>query len=123
MPNFYAFFLVFIGGGCGSVLRFGIGFAMQPIQLRFPWATLLANVTACFVIGVLTGLTLNGSISDQRRLLLATGFCGGLSTFSTFTAETWRLFYEGQSWEAFGNIVLSLTLCFGCLLLGLKITA
>lgn len=96
---------------------------MRPLMLRFPASTLIANMIACLVIGILTGLAQHGRISDQQRLLFATGFCGGLSTFSTFTAETWQLSNRGLPWDALGNIVLNLTLCFSCLLLGLKISA
>jgi CrcB protein len=123
MTNLFSFLLVFLGGGLGSICRFGIGLAMQPFQLRFPYATLLANGIACFVIGILTALTMNNALSNPQRWLLATGFCGGLSTFSTFTAETWQLIESGQTFSAVANLFLSLLLCFGCLLLGLKIAA
>ncbi len=123
MAQFYSFFLVFLGGGLGSMCRFGIGLAIQPLQGRFPYATLLANSIACLIIGVLTGLAMQQAINQQQRLLLATGFCGGMSTFSTFTAETWQLIQAGQWLAASANLFLSLFLCFGCLLLGLKIAA
>lgn len=112
--------LVFLGGGFGSICRYGLILLLQPWQPRFPWATLLANALACLALGALLGWQQHGLLSDQRRLLLATGFCGGFSTFSTFTADGWRLFQQGQATMAVVNIVLSLTLCFGCLLLGWK---
>lgn len=117
------FFLVFLGGGLGSICRYGIGLALQPQSLKFPWATLLANGLACLVLGAVLGLHLHGNISDQRKLLLATGFCGGFSTFSTFTAETWQCFQNGQYAAALANVAGSLTVCFVCLLLGIKLTA
>ena len=117
------FFLVFIGGGLGSICRFGIGLAIQPLLPKFPWATLLANGLACLVLGLVLGLQFQGNLSDERRLLLATGFCGGFSTFSTFTAETWGCFQNGQYGTAAANIAGSLTVCFVCLLLGIKLTA
>jgi len=115
--------IVFAGGGLGSVCRWGIGVALLPLQPRFPWATLLANALACLILGALVGQQMNGGLSDQRRLLLTTGFCGGFSTFSTFTAETWQLWNSGQSTAMMLNLFGSLVVCFGCLLLGIKLTS
>ncbi|MCC6413487.1 MAG: fluoride efflux transporter CrcB [Saprospiraceae bacterium] len=116
------FLLVFLGGGLGSVCRYALGLLLQPHTARFPWATLAANGLACLILGVLTGLSLQGKLSDQQRLLFATGFCGGFSTFSTFTNETWGLWQNGQPEEALLNVTLSLAVCFLCLLLGIKIS-
>jgi CrcB protein len=123
MSNLYAFLLVFLGGGIGSLCRYALGLLLQPHTARFPWATLAANGLACLVLGVLTGLSMHGKLNDQHRLLFATGFCGGFSTFSTFTNETWGLWQNGQPEEALLNVVLSLTVCFLCLLLGIKCTS
>lgn len=117
------FLLIFIGGGLGSMCRYGIGLAVQPLLPKFPWATLVANGLACLILGALLGLQFHGNMSEQRRLLLATGFCGGFSTFSTFTAETWELFQSGHYGAAAANVAGSLTVCFVCLLLGIKLTA
>lgn len=119
----YAFFLVFVGGGLGSISRYALYLALLPWQARFPWATLAANTLACVVLGAVLGSHWAGHLSDQRRLLLATGFCGGFSTFSTFTADSWQLYQNGQAWVALTNVALNLLLCFACLLLGLKLTA
>ncbi len=123
MQQFSFFGLVFFGGGIGSMCRYGLTLITQPWQLRFPWATLLANALACLILGLVLGWHQQGVLSDQRRLLLATGFCGGFSTFSTFTAESWRLFQQGQTTTACVNVGLSLLLSLGCLLLGLKMAA
>ncbi len=117
------FFLVFLGGGLGSICRYGIGLALHTQSHKFPWSTLVANGLACLVLGAVLGLHLQGNLSDQRKLLLATGFCGGFSTFSTFTAETWHHFQNGQYGVALANVAGSLTVCFVCLLLGIKLTA
>jgi len=113
------FLLVFLGGGLGSICRYAIGLWMLPWQGRFPWATLAANGLACLVLGALLGWHLSGSLPERQKLLLATGFCGGFSTFSTFTAETWQLFQNGQPASALLNTVVNLAMCLLCLLLGL----
>lgn len=117
MSSFTAFGLVFIGGGAGSMARYGIFLLLRPWHAHFPWATLAANALACLLLGMLLG----AQASDWRRLLLATGFCGGFSTFSTFTAESWALWQQGQAGAALANMAGSLALCAVCLLLGLKI--
>ena len=117
------FLLVFLGGGLGSICRFGLGLTIQPLLPKFPWATMMANGLACFLLGVLLGMNMTGNLSEEKRLLIATGFCGGFSTFSTFTAETWQCFQNGQYVAAIANVAGSLTVCFVCLLLGIKLTA
>ena len=117
------FFLVFLGGGLGSISRYGLGLAVQPLLPKFPLATMVSNALACLLLGALIGLQLDGSLSDEKRLLLATGFCGAFSTFSTFTSETWYCFQNGQYGAAAANIIGSLTVCFVCLFLGIKLTA
>ncbi len=121
MNLFLKFFLVFIGGGAGSVARFGIGFLVAGWQTRFPLATFLSNILACLALGMLAGFHLSGNLTDNRRLLLATGFCGGFSTFSTFTAETWQLFQNRQYNFVFFNVLSNFVVCWICFFLGLKI--
>jgi fluoride exporter len=123
MYQWLAFLLVFVGGGLGSVTRYLIGLWLWPIQGRFPWATFAANGLACLLLGLWMGLHQSGSISEQRRLLLATGFCGGFSTFSTFTAESFQLWQSGHQAHAFFYVLGSLTVCLVCLFLGLKLAA
>ena len=123
MPILSHLLLVFLGGGLGSICRWSISLTVQPWQARFPWATLVANALACLVLGILLGLQTNGSLSAEKRLLLVTGFCGGFSTFSTFTAETLQAFQNGHYLSAAANVLGSLIICFVCLLLGIKMTA
>ncbi|MFN0175381.1 MAG: fluoride efflux transporter CrcB [Saprospiraceae bacterium] len=115
------FLLVFIGGGLGSVVRWGLSLAIQPLMPRFPWATLAANGLACFILGIVLAQQLGNGVTEQRRLLLAVGFCGGFSTFSSFSAETLTLWQSGQQTLAALNVLGSLVVCFACLLLGLKL--
>ena len=115
------FTLVFLGGGLGSLVRYGIALTIARLEINFPLATLISNVTACFLIGILTAATTKGNLSDAHRLLLAMGFCGGFSTFSTFSNETLQLAQNGQLVTAFFNILLSFVLCLGATFVGLRV--
>ena len=119
MQQLFLFGLVFFGGGVGSICRYGLNLMIQPWQPRFPWATLFANALACFILGLILGWQQQGILSDQRRLLLATGFCGGFSTFSTFSNETIQLVMHNRLADAFINLIVSVVLCFGATLLGM----
>ena len=113
--------LVFLSGGLGSLCRFGMSSLLAPFLGRFPYATLLSNATACFLLGVLVGFQLDGQSSESRRLLLVTGFCGGFSTFSTFSYETIQLYQKEGATMMLTNVLLNLVICILCVLLGLKI--
>jgi len=80
--------LVFIGGGFGSALRFVIGKYMNSTETGIPWGTFTANILGSLIIGIILGLAAkNDALSSNQTLLLATGFCGGFTTFSTFAYE------------------------------------
>jgi CrcB protein len=80
--------LVFVGGGFGSVLRFVIGKYLNSSPSGFPYGTFAANMIGSLLIGIILGLAVkNQSISQSQTLLLATGFCGGFTTFSAFAYE------------------------------------
>lgn len=120
MRLWYPFLIVFIGGGLGSICRFGLSLLIPPNRFHFAWATLAANGLACVVLGFLLGLQLKGGLPDRERWLWATGFCGGFSTFSTFTADSWQQFQNGSPLLAWANIALNLLLCWGCFLIGMR---
>jgi fluoride exporter len=113
--------LVFIGGGLGSLVRYAISLIFNKLDSNFPLATLISNVVACFIIGILVGLTMKGQLPDRQRLLFVTGFCGGFSTFSTFSNETIQLWMNGNTTHALLNILFSLILCILATFVGLKL--
>ena len=91
------FFLVFIGGGLGSVLRFIIGKWLNNTENGIPYGTFAANILGSFLIGLILGYAAkNNSLSESQTLLLATGFCGGFTTFSTFAYENHMLLKSGD---------------------------
>ncbi|PZR38798.1 MAG: fluoride efflux transporter CrcB [Azospira oryzae] len=117
-----AILLVFAGGGFGSILRYLLGRWIGAWN-QFPAGTLIINIVACLVLGVVVGLADQKQIlSPATRLFLVVGFCGGFSTFSTFSYETLQLLQGGLSTQAMLYILLSIVLClvatFGGLYLG-----
>ncbi|MCD6068300.1 MAG: fluoride ion transporter CrcB [Bacteroidetes bacterium] len=106
---------VFIGGGIGSVCRWGISLGLKNMPVSLPWATLIANVVACIVFaGVIVFYKNQSFTSDSYKLILLTGFCGGLSTFSTFSYETMELMKAGSYLYAGINVAANILLCFLC---------
>ena len=105
--------LVFLGGGLGSVLRYGIGSLMPTTSNgSWPWSTWISNVVASAILGFLAGLIiLRPGQFERERLLLGVGFCGGLSTFSTFTLEGFELIRNGQIAVAVAYMVISTLSC------------
>ena len=101
---------VFIGGGLGSLCRYGFSLLIPSSTTGFPIATLLANICACFALGYLSNYLLRNNLSDHWKLLLGTGFCGGFSTFSTFSKETLELSQGGITMWAVLYLILSLVL-------------
>jgi len=93
--------LVFIGGGFGSALRFVIGKYMNSSETGIPWGTFTANILGSLIIGIILGLAAkNDALSSNQTLLLATGFCGGFTTFSTFAYEN-HVFLKSGDFTSF----------------------
>ena len=88
--------LVFLGGGMGSLVRYGIGQYFSSYDSNFPIGTFLSNILACLILGFLIGIQLKNNLNANLGLLFMTGFCGGFSTFSTFSGETLKLFQNNQ---------------------------
>lgn len=103
--------LVGTGGFIGSVFRFLITrFAAFQWDATFPYGTFLVNITGCLIIGIIYGAALKQISSAEMRLLLATGFCGGFTTFSSFSFEFLVLLREGHQNLAFLYATGSMTL-------------
>ncbi|WP_445733870.1 fluoride efflux transporter CrcB [Mariniflexile sp.] len=93
--------LVFFGGGFGSVLRYIIGKYLNNFENGIPYGTFLANILGSFLIGIILGLAAkNDSLTQNQTLFLATGFCGGFTTFSTFAYEN-HLFLKSGDFISF----------------------
>lgn len=113
-------FYVGIGGCIGAMLRYIISVSLSKVlSTQFPWGTLFVNVLGGFLIGIIMEICLTTEfISPNMRLFLTTGILGGLTTFSTFTYETIRLFSNGDLVYGALNICLNLFLSLGGVLLG-----
>jgi CrcB protein len=113
--------LVFLGGGLGSIVRFSLGRWVNALHNHhFPWGTLVVNIVACFILGFVIGLADHKQvISASSRLFWTVGFCGGFSTFSTFSNETFYLIQSGFTLSLILYISLSLLLCVAAIFGGL----
>ena len=95
------FLLVFVGGGFGSVLRYLIGKYLNSTENGIPYGTFAANILGSLLIGIILGLAAkNDTLSQNQTLLLATGFCGGFTTFSTFAYEN-HVFLKSGDFTSF----------------------
>lgn len=90
--NFISFLLVGTGGAVGSMLRYGI--ALLPVNKFFPYHTFIVNIIGSFFIGIFMGLLLKNSITNDGWKFLATGVCGGFTTFSAFSLEGFELLQQ-----------------------------
>ncbi len=111
------FIYVFIGGGVGSIIRYVIGLAVaRNFYGNLPIATFISNVIACAILGITLYVTRTW-LQENRwaNELIIIGLCGGLSTMSTFSKETFQLINQGAALYAFANILFTLVACFGIL--------
>ncbi|WP_299118974.1 fluoride efflux transporter CrcB [uncultured Winogradskyella sp.] len=112
--------LVFVGGGFGSVLRFIIGKWLNSSENGIPYGTFAANIIGSLLIGIILGLAAkNETLSQSQTLLLATGFCGGFTTFSTFAYEN-HVFLKSGDFTSFAlYTIASFVIGFLAVFLGL----
>jgi fluoride exporter len=114
------FVLIAVGGAAGSLLRYLIGGAVQRMSAAgFPIGTMFVNVSGCFLIGILLRQFLNMQVSPELRAFLIVGFCGGFTTFSTFSAETLGLIEGGEYGRATSYVILSVVLCLAATFMGM----
>ncbi|MBR6625525.1 MAG: fluoride efflux transporter CrcB [Mailhella sp.] len=112
-----------LGGALGALGRFWTGLAASCLfGSRFPVGTLIVNVAGSFLIGLTASAIAAGRLAPNPwDDLVMQGFCGALTTFSTFSMDSFRLFREGRMWSAWGNLVLSMILCLSAAALGFSL--
>jgi CrcB protein len=111
------------GGAIGSVTRLAVGFGVTRLMgPAFPWGTLLVNIAGSFIIGVLVeSFALRWHQTQARQALHTVGFCGGFTTFSTFSLDAFALFQRGETGLAAAYVIASVVLSIAALLAGLQV--
>jgi len=113
---------VFLGGGLGSICRYLLALILPREDINtMPWATILTNIAACLILGIYMGYNYKKEIPESWLLFVAIGFCGGFSTFSTFTKESLEMIQSGHIDKVMLNILVSLLVCLICMWLTLKV--
>jgi CrcB protein len=120
MTDSQRFFLVALGGIVGCVARYWLSGVVQRLgDHGFPSGTLAVNIVGSLLIGVVMTLSLERGLVDERlRILLTTGFCGGFTTMSTFSYETFALLQDGENLLAIANTGVTFAACLGAVWLG-----
>ncbi|MEV2197475.1 fluoride efflux transporter CrcB [Streptomyces phaeochromogenes] len=114
--------LVIVGGMVGAPLRYLTDRAVQSRHdTVFPWGTFAVNVVGCLILGTLTGAAVAGAASSHLQLLLGTGLCGALTTYSTFSFETLRLAEDGARLYAAANVIASVVVGLGAAFAGVSV--
>ncbi len=111
-----------LGSALGGMARYWMTLAMATVTgLQFPWGTIAINILGSFVIGfvaALTGAEGRFDVPNDARLFVMTGLCGGFTTFSAFSLQTFDLARDGRWLQAGGNVGLSVVLCLAAVALG-----
>lgn len=111
---------VFVGGGFGSIARYLLAKYFNSSASGIPYGTFLANILGSLLIGIILGLAAkNDTLTQNQTLLLATGFCGGFTTFSTFAYENHVFLKSGDFMNFFMYAVGSFALGFAAVFLGM----
>jgi CrcB protein len=117
-----ALILVFVGGAIGSMCRFWLsGFVAERFGETFPYGTLIVNLVGSWIIGLAAGWVAHFNDpfwASAAKQLLMVGICGGLTTFSSFSLQTWNLVLSGRWGSAFTNVLVSTILCLALVALG-----
>ena len=112
---------VMLGGALGTLARYLIGVAAVPFSQDLPWGTIIINIAGSFIIGFFGTMTVaHGRFPapETARLFVMVGFCGGFTTFSSFSLQTLDLLRAGAPFRAGVNIVASVALCVLAVSLG-----
>jgi fluoride exporter len=114
---------VAVGGAIGSVARYLVAIgAGRAFGTNFPWGILIINVTGSFLIGLFTGLfALKWDLPQAMRIFLTVGICGGYTTFSTFSLDTYYLMERGELIAAGGYVIASVVLSISALVAALQL--
>lgn len=124
--SFTTCLVIAIGGAIGTLVRYVISVLALPVSRELPWGTIGINVTGSFVIGFFGTLTLAQGrypVSENIRLFVMVGLCGGYTTFSAFSLQTLDLIRGGAIVRAGINIIASVTLCVGAVAVGHLVAA
>jgi CrcB protein len=117
-----ALILVFVGGAIGSMCRFWLsGFVAERFGETFPYGTLIVNLVGSWMIGLAAGWIAHFNDpfwASAAKQLLMVGICGGLTTFSSFSLQTWNLMLSGRWGSAFTNVLVSTILCLALVAVG-----
>jgi CrcB protein len=119
--SFITCLYVIAGGALGSLARYAISIWALPVSRDLPWGTIGINIVGSFIIGFFGTLTLAQGrypVAENIRLFVMVGFCGGFTTFSSFSLQTLDLIRGGAVMRASTNIVLSVALCVAAVALG-----
>jgi fluoride exporter len=120
MPFTTALYVI-VGGALGSLARYWISVLALPVSRELPWGTIGINILGSFIIGFFGTLTLAQGrfpVAENLRIFVMVGFCGGFTTFSSFSLQTLDLIRGGAAMRAGANIVLSVALCVAAVALG-----
>lgn len=113
--------ILMVGAGSflGGAARYAISLAMKTLSKGFPWATLAANLIGCLLIGILWGyFSRSSNDGSPWALFMTVGFCGGFTTFSTFSKEALMMLQAGNFWSFAGYVALSITAGIALVALG-----
>lgn len=114
--------LVIVGGMAGAPLRYLTDRAVQSRHdTVFPWGTFTVNVVGSLILGLLAGAVSAGAAGSHLQLLIGTGLCGALTTYSTFSYETLRLAQDGARFYAVANVVASVVAGLGAAFAGVAL--
>lgn len=119
--SFTTCLVIMLGGALGTLCRYAVSLAAAPISTGMPWGTILANVSGSFLIGFFGTLTLAHGrfpVPESLRLFVMIGFCGGYTTFSSFSLQTLDMLRAGLPVRAGLHIALSVVTCIAFVALG-----